>query len=195
MDRLSVLRSKIKELYDQKDPNRAAWADWLAEHHVFVAATYAEQLTERFGVQPELAPAAAMLHDIADTVMERENPQHEEKSFEIARTLLDDSGFSDEEKAVIVDDAIRFHSCKAGRLPKTEVGKVMASADALAHLCTGFYDFGIATMLQRGESREDIKRWGVEKIDRDYYRKLFFDDVREEIKDDFNRVKELFEAL
>ena len=64
MNRLDILESKVRAMYDAKNPDRADWADWLADHHVFIFAENAEQLAERFGANKEYARAAAMLHDI-----------------------------------------------------------------------------------------------------------------------------------
>src|SRR3989344_9451088 len=97
MTRLEELKRRVDELYLAKNENRADWADWMYEHHVFVVADYAAELADRFGANKELAVAAGMLHDIADAVMSRENPEHEEKSMEIAAGFLRDTGFSDAE--------------------------------------------------------------------------------------------------
>jgi hypothetical protein len=40
---------------------------------------------------------------------------------------------------LVVDDAIRLHSCYDGNRPASLEGQALAAADALAHLKTDFY--------------------------------------------------------
>ena len=191
MSRIEQLKEKISVIYQARNPDRADWADWLFENHIFVVAGYAEKLAERFGANKELAMAAGMLHDIADAIMSRENPEHELKSEEIARSLLQQTGFWEQEIKIIVDDAIRFHGCHGTNLPQTLEGKVMATADALAHLATKFYDFALERLREK-ESLAEIRTWASSKIERDYLKKIFFAEVRTEIFQDYKRVKRLF---
>ena len=114
MSRIKEVENKVKELYELKNPKRDDWADWLYEKHVFVVAEEAGRLAVRFDAKKDLAMVAGMLHDIADAVMSRFDPKHEEKSFEIARNILQSSGFSKGEIEIVVNDAIKFHSCRGG---------------------------------------------------------------------------------
>ena len=194
MDRIDTLRKKVSGLYLAKNPARDEWADWLFENHIFVTADYAGALAKRFGARKELARAAGMLHDIADTVASRFDAAHDEKSADIARTLLVESGFSGEEISVIVDDAIRFHSCRNGNTPKTLEGRVMATADALAHLQTGFYTHALESK-QGSQTDEEIKQWALPKIERDFSQKIFFPEVREEARPAYEKLKASFSSL
>lgn len=191
MSRLNILESKVRALYEEKRDTRADLADWLYENHIFVVAENASKLVDRFGGRKDIAVAASMLHDVADAVMLREDKRHEEKSNSIAEKFLKESNFSEDEIKTIVDDAIRFHGCKNGEIPKTLEGKIMATADALAHLQTNFYDF-IIDFYKGKDSLEDIKNWGLSKIERDYRDKIFFEEVREEVTSSYDRLKTLF---
>ncbi|MBI4086894.1 HD domain-containing protein [Candidatus Kaiserbacteria bacterium] len=192
MGRLEKLREKIGVLYERKDPNRADWADWLYAHHIFVVADNATRLARRFGANPELATAAGMLHDIADAEMKRDNPHHEERSLEIARALLAEVGFTPEEIAVVVDDAIKHHGCHGGKAPTTLEGKVMAAADALAHLTREFYDHAVETFRDQKESVEDIRRWVFSKLERDFNNKLCFEELQKEMRPGYEQLKEFY---
>ncbi len=76
-------------------------------------------------------------------------------------------------------------------IPKTLEGKVMATADAMAHLKSNFYDYALDT-LKKTDTVDDINNWALPKIERDYRDKIFFEDVRLELKSDYERVKGLF---
>jgi len=194
MPRIQQLRNKVEELYRARHFARDGWADWMWERHVMVVASHAEKLAERYGANVDLAVAGALLHDIADAVMGRQNPGHKAESERMARELLQECGFSEEETRIVADDAIRFHSCHEEK-PQSLEGKILATADALAHLKTSFYDYGIQAMRERGESSEQIGQWVSEKIERDFYKKIAFEEVREKAKVDYERIKDLLLKL
>lgn len=195
MDRIHRLKEKIDVLYLSRNPSREEWADWLHATHIYVASDNAKRIAEQHGANVEYAMAGAMLHDIADAVMSRFDSGHEERSLEIARELLRESDFSSEEVAVIVDDAIRFHGCRNGELPKTLEGMVVATSDALAHLKTDFYPGAFERKIVEGETRDEIRMWVLPKLERDFRIKIFFEDIRNEAEPYYKKLKEVAEAL
>lgn len=191
MEKLQKLEQRVKDLYQEGNPNRAEWANWLADNHVFVVADYATELAKKYGANEELARVAALLHDIADVKMKRNDSTHEEESLRMARELMQEAGYDEEVIRLVVDDAIRYHSCHGDERPESVEGKILATADSLAHLKTDFYVFA-TWALGREKTLEEIKEWVLKKIDRDLNNKILFDDVREEVTPDYNLIKELF---
>ena len=194
MKKIEKLRQLVKELYEKKDPKRAEWADWLFANHVFHVAEKAGQLADEYGANREMAMAAGMLHDVADSVMSRFSQRHEEESLKMAKNILTESGFSVDESDTVVEDAIRCHSCFEGCRPITLEGKVMATADAFVHLTSDFYSHAAASMKDK-KTPLQIRDWGLKKIDRDFEDKIFFQAVREEVKADHEKWKEYFRNL
>lgn len=192
MERLQKLEAKVKALYQQKDPARDEWADWLAANHVFVVADYTTELARKHGANEELARAAALLHDIADVKMERKNERHEKESLNMARDLMHESGYTDDEVKLVVDDAIRFHSCHGDERPDSVEGKILSTADSMAHLKTDFYIYATWAFGYDQRTLEEVKAWALKKIERDLNNKMFFDEVRRELVPDYKRIKELF---
>lgn len=191
MAKLEKLERSVRDMYEAKAPNRADWSDWLYAEHVFVVADYAEELAERYDAPVYMCRAAAVLHDIADATMSRFAPEHEQASLVIARKLLNDTGFTSEEVEVIVDDAIKLHSCYDGQKPKTKVGRILATADALAHLKTNFYVH--ATQHMMSNMSEDKRReWAAKKIPRDFNDKIAFDDIRDATRPDYEKLVSYF---
>lgn len=182
MTRIHSLEQAVQKLYAAKNPNRADWADWLGANHVFVVADYASEMAKRYGADEDLARAGALLHDIADATMSRFAPEHETASLAIARELMREAGFTEKEISLTVDDAIRLHSCHDGNVPDSLEGKVLATADAKAHLLSDFYLFATWSFGKEGKSLEDAKAYTLKKIDRDFHNKILFDDVREECR-------------
>ncbi len=191
MEKLKNLEQRVKDLYEEQNPNRAEWASWLADNHVFVVADYATELAKKYGANEELARAAALLHDIADVKMKRDDTTHEAESLRMARELMQDADYSEEDIKLVVDDAIRYHSCHGDERPASTEGKILATADSLAHLKTDFYVFA-TWALGRESTLEEIKEWVLKKIDRDLNNKILFDDVRKEVTPDYDLIKELF---
>jgi len=73
---------------------------------------------------------------------------------------------------------ILTHTCKTVK-PKTLEGKILASADAISHYVNDFY-LKVATSGERND--KEFKRWALEKIERDYNKKIFFNFARKKIK-------------
>ncbi len=193
MERSQKLEAKVKALYEDSNPRRGAdWVTWMWANHVFVVANYATELAKKHGANAELARVAALLHDIADVNMKREDGEHGKESLRMARELMREFGYSDEDVALVVDDAIRYHSCHGDEHPESIEGKILSTADSLAHLKTDFYVYATWAMGQLDEKFEKIKRWALKKIERDLNHKIFFEDVRADATADYKMIKELF---
>jgi putative nucleotidyltransferase with HDIG domain len=191
MTRLDRLKLEVESLYRQKLPTRALWADWLYDNHVLVVAEYAKKLAKKYKADIELSEVAALLHDIADYKMSRDNPKHEAESLEIARKVMSNNGYTPNEIELVVDDAVRFHSCHGNERPKSTEGLILATADSLAHLKTDFYIH--ATMAEGQKTTlEEIKDWVLTKIERDLNNKISFDEEREDARTDYELIKNLF---
>jgi len=192
MLKLQTLEHHVQQLYAHKSPGRSPWTDWLAVHHVFVVADKATELAQRFGANQELARAAALLHDIADVKLNRSSDKHEQTSLDMARTLMEQAGYDEKNIGLVVDDAIRYHSCHDGNIPTSQEGKVLATADALAHLQTDFYIFATWMMSKENKELDVVKEWTLKKIERDFHDKIQFNEVRDECREDYAAIKRLF---
>lgn len=193
MGDIKELEKKIRQLYEKMDPNREDWADWLARNHVFVVADYATELAKRFDADPNLSRAAAMLHDIADVKMSRFDPTHEQACLDIARKLMKESGYSEGEITLVVDDAVQWHSSHTDRWPESLEGKILSTADAMAHLKTDFYIHASWGQGKEGrKSYDENKAWTLKRVETDLNIKIFFDDIREEARPDYELLKDLY---
>lgn len=191
MNKLEQVQAKVRELYVSKDPNRDEWTDWLYENHVLVVAKNARELAIKYGASEELSEVAALLHDIADVRMARINPDHEETSLDIARQIMTEAGFANDEISLVVDDAIRYHSCHGDERPKSKEGLILATADSLTHLQTDFYIYA-TWAFGKDRSLEELKEWALKKIERDLYSKISFEEERQEATADYDMIKNLF---
>lgn len=189
--RIDEVRATVENLYQTKLAQRADWADWLYVNHVIIVAQEAVVLAEKYAANAELAEASALLHDIADAFTKRSDPEHDKKSLDKARDILTTCGYSPDEIQLIVDDALKFHSCYDGEKPSSLEGKILSTADAFAHLQTDFYLYATRAFGAQ-KSFQDTKQWVLDKIERDFHAKICFDDERTAWKHDYMLIKELF---
>ena len=180
MSHIQNLRRAVQGLYEQKDPNRDDWADWLYENHVLWVAKKSRELAEKYAVNADIAEAAALIHDVADAVMARRDDNHESESLRLARELLVECGYHEAEIKIIVDDAARFHSCHDGHKPNSQEGLVLATADAMAHFQTSFYAY--ALWMRGRHDYDSLRAWALAKLERDYHDKIMYEDERAEVR-------------
>jgi hypothetical protein len=188
---IRALTAAVRASYEAKNPEREQIADWLYENHIFIVATSAQDIAARFGGDPELAYAGGILHDIADSVMSRKKERHEEVSRELARGMMGQAGFSSDEVDVVVEDALKYHSCRDGERPKTDVGRAVAAGDAVAHLTTDFY-FHLAKEFGPRDGAEAVAKWVLWKIDRDLNDKIAYPEVKKEVLPSYENIKMSF---
>lgn len=140
----------------------------------------------------EFVVAGALLHDIADAIMTRWDPSHEAKSLEIADNLLRESGFSPNEAGYILREIIKPHGCYEPFLPITLEGKVMATADGAAHFLTDLYPLFCWRHYGPKDDYTVFKAWMLKKMAKDYTKKLYFDDVKQEVTARYEALKLIF---
>lgn len=191
MNRLDVLKQKVEELYTSKRPDADAWIDWGYRNHVLVVAKIAENIAKTQNANVEFCVAGALLHDIADAVMARNRPEHETESLMIADNLLQESGFNIDEADHIIREIIKPHSCDP-ELPTILEGKVVATADGAAHFMTDFYLLFCWRHYGPQDDYQDFKKWVLRKIEKDYTKKMFFEDIKTEIKPYYEAIKLLY---
>jgi len=191
MQHITLIRTEVAELYRRRSPAQDVWAEWLYENHVIVVANFAREIAERHGIDAGLCEATALLHDIGDAVTSRHDPAHEQVSLDTAEELLVAAGYDDMTVRRLVDDALRYHSCRGDERPQSDEGKVLATADATAHFLTDFYIFAQDTIF-KDRGVESFRRWAAEKIERDYHIKIFYDDEREVVTPAYRKLRKQF---
>lgn len=193
MSRIENIQNKVAALYAEQNFDGAEWLPWAYENHVCVVAKNASRLSAMFGANEEFSVAGALLHDIADTVIDRNDDTHEEKSIDIAKTILLEEGFSEKDIEFILKEVIAPHSC-SDVLPTTLEGKVLATADGMSHFQTSFYMYFAWQHWGKGgevENFEEFKDWANRKIEKDFNKKIFFEEIKKEIEP-FYKALQLF---
>lgn len=168
------------------------FAQWMWQHHVQLVAQKTEELSHRFKADEDLAVAGAWLHDFGDAFVNRHADSHGVVSVAEGTRVLISAGYDQDEINEILNMIIKPHSCREGDLPTTLEGKVLATADALAHLTTDFYVQFAWKHLPENKTYIEYVAWVNEKIDRDFNQKIFFEDVRSETRRQYEALKVVF---
>jgi HD superfamily phosphodiesterase len=140
-DRHHHVHEQVEHLYTT---STLPSAHWMWEHHIPFVAAKAEEIAAQVQACIEKTVSAALLHDVADAKMNRNNPQHEAESKALAREILHNATFTDGEIEEIIVQLLGTHSGYANNLPQTLEAKVLATADALGHLSSEFMVSSIA---------------------------------------------------
>jgi hypothetical protein len=191
MQKLDTLRQVVEKLYTANNPDADVWTDWSYENHVLIVAGLTEKIAKAQRANVELAVSGALLHDIADTVMARKCPGHEAESLMLASRLLKESGFIAKDTDFIVNEIIKPHSCKK-LMPTTLEGKVMATADGAAHFLTDFYPLFCWRHYGPQDDYRAFKAWMLGKMEKDFNKKLFFEDIKQQVLPYYEALKLVF---
>ena len=99
--------------------------------HVMRVYTWAVKLAPELQASPDLAGAAALVHDLVNIPKEhRDRPLGSERSAEASQGLLDVAGYTVDERREIVE-AVRTTSWSRGLSPTSPLGAVLQDADRL----------------------------------------------------------------
>lgn len=182
MEKLEKIKKEIKSLYS-KGP-----IPWFFDFHVAVVASYAGEIAKREKANVELSVLAGFFHDIAYAWGATKEHALMNESLEKTEEMMKKAGYSSKE-ILAVKHAIIPHSCR-GKSPASLEGKVLATADALAHLMTDFY-FEAPVRFKEISNIETFKSWAREKIERDFHKKIFFEPERQKARKRYDALKTL----
>ncbi len=99
--------------------------------HIERVYRWSVHLARSHGVDPDLAGAAALVHDLVPIPKDHaDRPLGGERSAAAAGPLLDAAGYTADEQAVVLD-AVRTSSWSRGLPPNSGVGAVLQDADRL----------------------------------------------------------------
>ncbi len=182
---INFVHKKVAELYGNLKVSLDwdKWTEWAYKNHVLVVVENVKKLAGQFGGNVDYCIAGALLHDIADTKLERSDENHTQECKDIAQDILKDAGLDEEGIKFILEEIIAPHSC-SGVLPTSLEGKILATADAMAHLATDFYMyFAWNHWGNKGDMQtyEEFRKWVMQKIEKDFHKKIFFPEVQQEL--------------
>jgi len=149
--------------------------------HIKPVIEYSKKMAEKYNADMEAVWLGAMMHDIARLTDEE---PHDEVGSEKAYTMLIERGF-DKELAEKVKGIILTHRCRKYP-PETLEQKIIASADAMAHFLPPFY---LWIAKYSSKNFEGIVEGNLRKIERDYNEKIFFEDEKVMVEEQYKVLK------
>ncbi|MEK7106220.1 MAG: HD domain-containing protein [Patescibacteria group bacterium] len=185
--------SKVSELVKTAyTSSKEDFAQWIWANHLPLVANKAEELSQKYDANPDIAVAAAWLHDFGDAFTNRHTDKHEELSKNEAVKVLQKCNYTAKEIFYITEEVIGPHSCKDGYLPNTVEGKILATADSLAHLNSDLYVQFAWKHLPENKNYQEYLIWVAEKLERDFHIKIFFEEERIAAQYRYESLKEVF---
>ena len=130
MDKIKAINKEVKNFY--KKSSNECMRMWFYENHVLVVKKYSEEISRKTGANTEITVLAALLHDIARSWNVWDDPDLMKESLKKAEEIMKKHKYSSK-NIEAVKKAIILHGCH-DKLPDTKEGKVIATADAMAHL-------------------------------------------------------------
>lgn len=167
----SISRQSPKDLFE---------SFWF--FHVKPVIDISKEMARKYGADIEIVWLAAILHDIARL---NDVEPHDEISAQSAQKLLLNEGF-EERVASEVSSIILTHRCE-NHIPVTKEQKILASADAITHFKAPFYLW--FCHVSSKPFRETLEG-NIKKIERDFHQKIFFDEEREQVRKQYEVLKE-----
>lgn len=189
-DKLRLLARQAEEICRQDET-----MSWFLEAHIYKVLQNTEWLCEKLPeADKDMVRALVWLHDIIYFTDISKIDAHAGLGAVKAREMMDAIGICGSE-AEIIFEAIACHSCKGDKLPASLEGKILATADAMAHFSPDFYLSLLIDGKQEKCSVSEFKAYALQKLERDFNgKKIFFDFAREKIRASYEIMKKFFEA-
>lgn len=157
---------------------------WFWDCHLVEAGKCAKMILEKLPqAEKEIVMLGVWLHDLQR--IRKIKGGHCQVGAREAEKIMRDFGY-DSEIIGRVKEIILAHNCEGKLVPKTLEAQILAAADAMAHFSGDFY-LTIATTGQR--DLKSFKKWAIEKIERDYRKKIFFPFARKMIASRYKILK------
>lgn len=191
--KIEKFEDEIKNLHYNPEVKKHSFSDEESKEffylfwdvHVKAVIEYSKQMAEKYDADREAVWLAAILHDIARLTDEE---PHDEIGSEKAYKLLLEKGF-DEKLAKKVKGIVLTHRCRKYP-PETLEQKIIATADAMAHFIPPFY-LWVGQYVNRKFS--ELMESNMRKAERDYNEKIFFDDERKMVEEQYEVLKKWFD--
>jgi len=160
-------------------------SEWFYSIHLLAVEKFAKELLGKLPkADKELVMLGVWLHDLQR--VRGIKGDHVKIGATEAGKTMEQIGYG-QEAIERVKETILAHSYDGKVRPKTLEGKILATADAMSHFTNDFY-LEIAVMGRRDV--KGFKKWALEKIERDYHKKIFFPFAKKIVAKHYRALKE-----
>jgi hypothetical protein len=180
---------KIKQLVKEECFNLGHVDFWFYKTHLLMVEKFAKFILEKKPeANSEIVLLGVWLHDMGR--VRGINGDHQQAGAIEAEKVMRQFEYS-EDIITKVKNIILSHSCEEV-MPDSLEGQILATADAMSHYTNDFY-LQIAVTGKR--NLQEFKKWALEKIDRDFNKKIAFDFAKDEIHSQHEVLKNLLTKL
>lgn len=124
------VRKLVKDACHARD-NKFKSSVW--QFHILPVVEHSLVLGKKFKADLEILELAALLHDYAGLINKRYYKDHHLHGARLVKKILTDLDYP-KEKIIHIQDCIISHRASVRIKPKTIEAKIIASADAMAHI-------------------------------------------------------------
>ena len=182
-EKIEQIEGEIKELF-LSNSNKNWGVFW--DVHVKPVIEKSKEMAMKYGGDLEIVWLSAIMHDMGQL---KTLKAHDVAGSEMAYELLIEKGYT-KEKAQSIKETIFTHSAKE-HVPKSIEQKILASADAICHFTTPFYLW--FARVNENELEDTLNKI-EDKIERDFNEKIFFENERDSVKNQYDILKEWFDC-
>ncbi len=171
MNKINQIKKQVREECIKN--NR----EWFYKVHLLQVEKFVKVLLKKLPkANKEIVMLAVWCHDLQR--VRNLKGDHQKIGAREAVKVLKEFAY---EKDIIsrVKEIVLYHSGNNPKQVKTLEGKILVSADAMSHYYNDFF-LRIAVMAQR--DIKEFKEWALEKLDRNYNKKIFFPFAKKMIK-------------
>jgi len=160
---------------------------WFYDSHLLAVEKFSKMMLKKLPkANKEIVLLGVWLHDLQRIRVLRGH--HAETGAREAEKVMENFKY-DKSTIKRVKEIILSHSCNSRVMPKTIEAKILASADAMSHYVNDFF-LEIAVAEQRDV--KNFKAFVLEKLDRNYNKKIYFNFAKKIIKKRHDIVKSFF---
>ncbi|MFA5355119.1 MAG: HD domain-containing protein [Candidatus Paceibacterota bacterium] len=181
MTKLEKVRKLVKSQFDE--------VDW--KNHVSLVVQYANKLSRIYKTNREITELAALLHDIGRVGIKKDQ-EHHIVGVARAESILKKLNYP-RETIEEVKHCVLTHRTSKGPKPKTMTAKIVANADAMAHLDALPVFFYWRT--KQGYDFNTMLEWTHEKLKKDWASKISLPEARKLVRNQYKATMLLLDIL
>lgn len=178
---------EIKKIIKKECETLGFTNDWFYDTHLLAVEKFAKKLLKKLPkADKEIVMLGVWLHDIQR--IRGIEGDHAKIGAREAGKVMKKFDYN-KNKTKLVKKIILTHCCNTKLMPETIEGKILASADAMSHYTNNFY---LKVAISGDKNFQDYKKWALEKLNRDYNEKIYFNFAKKIIKKNHNILMSLF---
>jgi len=156
---IDEVEKDVQERFAEQDHKHAGFP-WMYSNHIRLVRDEAEELLESYDADEKVVLLGAILHDVGYL---KDHKNHERVGYEKAKEILEEHEIELSEKQLeLLEEAISEHGYEGD--PESVEAKIIASADALAHLNPRFW---ITNSKVKENNISEFYEWMETKIQKD----------------------------